>query len=110
MKLSELKPCAKCGGAIEPTFYVVEFSQALITHAAREVLGNALILGGVHSLPIAEALAPRPDDAVMVFGDKDPQLKNRLLICQECFLGGALDLAVMWEALIEQRKRSEAAV
>jgi hypothetical protein len=105
VKLSELKPCANCAGAIAPTFYLVEFSQAIISgQAAREVLGVASILGGLHALPVAEAMAPRPDDAVLVFGDKDASLKTRLLICQECFLSGPLDLARLWEASIAHQK------
>lgn len=109
MKLSELRPCDKCGGRIEPSFYVVEFSLALIGgRACREVFGMATILGGLHALRVAEALAPHPEHAVIVVGDEDPSLKVQLLICSTCFFDGAIDLAMLWEAVRQRCERAEA--
>lgn len=108
MKLTELRPCDKCRGPIEKGFYVIEFSQAMVNpRAANEVLGLAQMFGGISGLGIAEAFAPRAEEAVLVFGHRDPTLKTRLIICQRCFLDGPLDLALLWERRIQAAKASE---
>lgn len=104
MKLSELRPCANCCGSIAPSFYVIDFSQGVLDgRALRETIGVSTILGGLHALPIAEALSPSPD-VTLIFGDKDPSLRTRLLVCADCFLGGPIDLALLWEAHNQRRE------
>ena len=91
MKLSELKPCALCGGPLVArqglaTWYVLRVSQAMVSpRAASQVMGLSQIFGG--SLGLAEVLAPDADGAVMIFGDKDPRLMQELHICFDCFHG-----------------------
>ncbi len=101
MKLSELRPCDKCGGKIAPMFYVLRISQALFTPAAGQTLHMARYL---NSLEIGELFAPESDDAVMVVGDQEKALMTELLICQPCFLGGPVDLAILCENRINQRE------
>lgn len=97
MKLTDLRPCDNCQGKLVPTFYVVRFSQALFNaRAANQVLGLNQIFGG-SAFGLAEAFAPNPDGAVMVFGDKDPSLQTELLVCQECFTMQPIDLARLSE-------------
>jgi hypothetical protein len=63
--------------------------------AASEVLGMTQIVGG--HLAIAEAMAPSSEVAVTIAGDKDPALMTELHICQNCFLKGRIDLAILIE-------------
>jgi len=88
MKLSELRPCDRCRGPLRASgvgcWYVVRVTQAMVSpKAAREVFGLTMILGG--SLAIAEAMAPRPEEAVLVLGDEDRQLQTELLLCFDCY-------------------------
>ena len=75
MKISDLKPCAACGGPLLcppcAVWYVIRVSHAMPhPRHAREVLGLTQILGG--AVKVAEAMAPAADEAVMVLGDKEP--------------------------------------
>lgn len=45
---------------------------------------------------LAEAMAPAPD-AVMVLGDKDPELMHEFNVCQDCYSKGAIDIAILAE-------------
>lgn len=101
MRLSELRPCDKCGGLIAPLFTVVRVSQAMINErAARGVLGLTTMFNG--ALGLAEAMAPEPE-AVMVFGDKDGRLMTEILLCQECALMSPVSLG----SLVERRGQDE---
>lgn len=104
MKLSELKPCAVCRGVITPIWYVLRISQAMLKpQAANGVLGLAQMYGGIAApgaLRIAEAMAPEPD-CVMIFGDKEPSMMTELNVCQPCFLGRLIEVALLME---ESRK------
>jgi hypothetical protein len=102
MKLSECRPCDKCGKKISPIFYVIRFSQALFTPAANRTLGMIQYMGG--NVALGEEFAPESDDAVLVLGDKQKELMTELFICQPCFLMGALDLASIWEKRSDQIK------
>lgn len=98
MKLSDLTPCACCHQPLAPHFYIVRVSQAMVMpQATREVMGTAMILGGLENpgaLRIAEVMAPNAENAVMVFGDEDSALMTELIICQQCVLTGNTDLAI----------------
>ena len=86
MKLSDLKPCAVCGGPLPPIWYVVRASMAMLNErAARGVLGLNTIFGG-QALALAETMAPAADEAVMVAMDKDRDLMHEIHICQQCYL------------------------
>ena len=94
MKLSELKPCASCGGKLVPIWYVIRVSSAMLKpQPANQVLGLRQILG---SLTLAEAMAPDAD-CVLVMGDADPQLMTEIQICQPCFLEGKVELPLLME-------------
>jgi hypothetical protein len=103
MKLSDARPCDNCGGKIAPTFYRIRVDLALfVAKNANAVLGTAQILGGLQNpgaLAVAESLAPGAEDAIVFAGDKEPDLLDTLFICQECFLEGSLDLAVLIKKL-----------
>ena len=106
MKLSELKPCAQCGGKITPIWYVIRVSQAMIKPGAgNQVLGLMQILGG--SLALAETMAPEAD-CVLVMGDQEPSLMTELHICQECFLMGSPNLAVLMDSANRSEETEEA--
>jgi hypothetical protein len=112
MKLSECRPCDKCGGKISPTFYVIRFTQALFTPNAGRTLAMTQYLG--NNLELGELFAPESDDAILVLGDQNKHLMEELLICQPCFLDGPLDLASLSEKrnnqIEEQRQKQEASV
>lgn len=102
MKLSELKPCAICKGKIVPVWYVVRISQAMLKpSAANSTLGLVQHFGGLGNpgaLAVAEAMSPEPD-CVMIFGDAEPSLMTEVTICQNCFLMGELNLAMLMESV-----------
>ena len=97
IKMLDLRPCDKCGGPLAHGFYVLNISQALINHkVVNEFMGMHQFFGG-QSLQLTELFSPSADDAVLVFGEKDPGLMTRLFICQDCFLQKDLDLALLME-------------
>lgn len=103
MKLSQLRPCDKCGGELVPVFYVVRACPAVIDQrATQSVLGVAGILGGLRrpgALGVAECLAPE-SDCVVVSGEKDPGLWSELFLCTECWAG--TDVAGLAQAVSEK--------
>lgn len=104
MKLSDLRPCDNCRGAVAPHFWVLRLTQAMVNaRATNEVLGLNQIFGG-SALGLAEVMAPAADDAVLVMGDKEPQLVTTLFICSTCFLNGAVDLALLFEQVNAERR------
>ena len=111
MKLSEARPCDKCRGKIVPMFYRVRVDLAMFNAGnTNGVLGTAQILGGLGNpgaLAIAEVLAPRADDAIIFAGDKEPSLVTELFLCNDCYLGGEIDLAMLFEAVNERRRRRD---
>jgi len=105
VKLSELKPCAQCGGKITPIWYVVRISQAMIKpQSGNQVLGLMQILGG--SLALAETMAPEAD-CVLVMGDQEPSLLTELHICQDCILMGHQNLALLMESASQSEQPKE---
>ena len=103
MKLSELRPCDGCGGKLLAdhcaTFYVITSTQAMVSaRAANEVLGMTQFFQG--NLALAEVMGPRPDEAVMVFGEKDPNLLTKILLCFDCYCSKPL-------AQLEERRNAQ---
>jgi hypothetical protein len=81
MKLSDLKPCATCGGTIAPVFYRVRIDNILIDpQATNQVLGLNQVFGG-QALGLAEAMAP-VDDVTITMHTVD------VFVCNECFMDG----------------------
>jgi hypothetical protein len=107
LKLSELRPCDNCGGAIAPTFYVVDSAIAIFGRGTQETLGLAVQFGGLTrpgALAIAEAMGPSADKAIEIVDG----LRQRYFVCRDCFHGikqfqpdhcrtVALDFALMAE-------------
>ncbi len=104
MKLSEVRKCDVCGGALMTNgmFYVVRTSLAFVSHkAAQQTMGLYTIFGGGSSaLGIAEAMSPDPD-VIKVAGDEDKKLMSEALICQECYLTKPICLAQTSEQVSE---------
>lgn len=114
MKLSELKPCAGCGGPLMINrqdirinqFFVVDSSMAMLDpKSANQTLGLAQYFQG--NLQLAEIMGPAAETAVRVAGDLDPKLKDRVFICFECFYGKPLGL-ILEAAASRQSKESAA--
>lgn len=110
MKLSELKPCAACGGPLLSkgmgTWYVVHISQAMLNaRAANQVLAINQYFNG-NALGLAEMFVPGSDDAVMIFGEKQPELWTKAHICMEC--GLKHPVAFLIEAVNERQAKQEA--
>lgn len=87
MKLSELKPCAACGGPLmKPPagcWYVVRVSTAIVNPAAaRQVMGLSMMFGG--AMGLAEAMAPQPEKAVLIVGDEEPSCMSEFHLCLDC--------------------------
>lgn len=104
MKISEVRPCDNCSKPLAEagTFYVIDFSHAIVSRAAyRELIGLAMMLGD--SVTLAEVMSPNPE-IITVFGDAEPSLRTRLLICNTCFITGTIDLAAAAERLADRIK------
>lgn len=100
MKLSEIRPCDKCGGPIAPIFQVVRMSIAVFDPAAvNQTLGIHRMFGG-KALRLAEAMSPQPE-CVTVGSDKEPELETLLLLCQSCYCDD-INLAVLAEKVTDQ--------
>jgi len=87
MRLSDLRPCDKCGGKIAPSFYVLRFSIALFNrNATNQVLGMAQVMVG--NLGLAEMFSPDSDDAVTVAMDSKQHkiLMDEVFLCQSCYM------------------------
>lgn len=105
MKLSELKPCSSCGGPLltppAGCWYVVRVSTAMVNpRAARQVVGLSMMFGG--AMGLAEAMAPDPENAVLILGDQDKALLSEFHLCLDC-------VPVQLLGLLEKRAESEAA-
>lgn len=100
MKLSELRPCDNCGGKVFPNFYVIRISQAFIMPSAQQTLGLMTMFNG--NLGLAETFSPAPD-AVKVLGDEEKALMTELIVCQDCYLMGKVNLVGLAEKVREAR-------
>lgn len=92
MKLSELKPCACCGGALlKPpagAWYVIRQTQAMINpQEGNRVLGMTQFFQG--SIGLAEQF--ETSKPVKIFGDMEPALMNEIHICFNCWVSQKFD-------------------
>lgn len=86
MKLSELKPCACCGGKLPPIWWILKGSLCAVDRqAANETLGLAQMFQG--NLALAEVMGAQPDNAVVVQGDKQPDAWSTIFLCMDCASG-----------------------
>ena len=100
--LSKARPCDICGGKIAPIFYIIEIKNAFFGRGANETLGMFQYFGGVRNdsqdakrFAIAEMFAPNSDRAIVV--SEDERINTQLFVCQKCYLGNPLDIAVVAE-------------
>lgn len=101
MKLSQLRPCDNCDGAVGQCFQLIRTSLVMVNpNIANQVLGMAQILGG--DLRLAEVMADS-GGAVTVAGDAEPKLMSEIFLCHKCYATTFGKLA----ALIERRNESE---
>ena len=109
MKLSQIRKCDSCDGVLAPQgmFYVVRASLAIVQASAfNQTMGLVQMFGGGRgSLAIAEAMSPQPD-VVLVAGDKQPELMDEYLICQECYLLKGINFAQLSESAAAQQARA----
>ncbi len=99
MRLSELRPCDLCGGAIAPIFYLVDVQVAVVdAQATNTTLGLRQALGG--SMVLADAMGPGGE--VRLGG---PELTTRLFVCQGCHLSVGLARAA---GIVSEREEAAA--
>lgn len=103
MRLTELEPCSFCGEFVGHIFRLLDVRFAVLGRGAREVAGLAAGFG--FPLAIAEALAPRSEEAIVI--GEDPEIVTRLFCCSECFMG-PLDVAVALERIHALREKAAA--
>jgi len=111
VKLSDLKPCASCGGPLlqppQDAWYAFRSSLAMLNcGAAREVLGMTMMLGGnlrCGPLRLAEQFAPCAEEAITILAEKDGALWTEGHVCFEC--ASTFSLLELVEAV--DRRRSE---
>lgn len=92
MKLSDLKPCASCNGALlKPSagmWYVIRKTQAMLNpRDANRVLGLTQFFQG--SIGLAETF--ETSKPVMILGDCDRELMDEVHICFECWTSAKFD-------------------
>jgi hypothetical protein len=96
VKLSELRPCDKCGGKIAPIFYVVRFSIAVFDQRKMNTnLGLTQMFQG--SVRLAEVFSPDPEVGVVAMDSQATKLlMTELFICNDCY-SADLNLGVLAE-------------
>jgi hypothetical protein len=107
LKLSDLRPCDRCGGPLELVFHVVRSSLAIVMpDRAQGVLGLGMTFGGIRrpgALAVAEALAPDVD-AVVFAGDQEGASWTELFLCSSCWAHPETQVAAVAEGLEDRRK------
>lgn len=109
MKLSDLRPCDNCGGAIAPIFNIVKTSIAVInTGSANKTLGLAQYFGeGSAGLALAEVMGDQ-SDAVKIGSEHAKELETEIFLCQECHMT-EINLAVIVEKIAARNTPTEEA-
>ena len=98
MKLTKLRPCDKCGGAVYPQFYVLKFSLAFINpDSVNKMMGMAQFLGGGENGMSLASVFTDTHDAVKIAGKEDKALWNELYVCQNCMIEHYADLMILAE-------------
>lgn len=106
MKLSQLRPCDRCGGGISPIFYVVRTSIAVFNAGAtNEMLGLTQMFNG--SLAIAEAIGSQVH-AVKIGGEENKDLWVEIYLCQHCYIDD-VNLALLAEKIGKQNEEGDGA-
>ena len=108
IKLSELRPCDNCHGAIVPLFRVVDIKIAVLNKRQMHAVQGKLQAHGWHGmggLMLAELIVPGADRVIEVLEDSETVV--RLFICMKCWLN-PLDLVVLAEQASEQAKAIDA--
>lgn len=76
MKLSELTPCAICGGPIAPLFYRIRVEQMMVdANAANRYLALTTMFGG--SSALANLFSDNDNGTLLL-------QENSVLICSDC--------------------------
>jgi len=104
MRLSELEHCSFCGDFAGHIFRLLDVRFAVIGRRAREV--GALAVGLRLPLRLAEAFAPRPDEAIVI--GEDPELVTRLFCCNACLMK-PVNIALAIERVTKAREETKAA-
>lgn len=106
MKLSELRPCDACGGALAPIFVVVRTSLAVFNQrAVNSTLGMTRMFGNTPAaLAIAEVMGAEPE-VVKIAGEEDPKLWNEAFLCLNCHTMESHNVAMLTETA-EAKKAS----
>jgi len=100
LKLSEIRPCDSCGGAIAPIFRVVQIKMGVFNpEQVNAVLGLNTIFGG--ALGLAGVMAP--GDPVHICEEPDGLIE--LFLCNTCYCE-AVNLAALAEILSDKQARN----
>lgn len=99
MKLSELRPCDGCKGAIAPMFFVVKATQVCIDpRAVDTTMGLSRMFGG--ALGLAEVMTSHPD------ATKEIAVLPEVFLCTSCFIDQCRTTCEKWDARIEDEKKA----
>jgi len=101
MKLSELRPCDFCGGAIVPLFHVIQIRPAAVMPGVRSTLG--LVTMGF-PLALAEVMSPEPEPIRVM---EEPDAITELFCCTDCFTRDQ-NLAIAAEKVTDLQERQKA--
>lgn len=97
MELKDLRPCQKCGAAINPFFYKVKVKHCLLNaNAINRELGLVQMLGG--SMSLASVFSAERELDIDITKEKE------FLICQQCFLESFHSLHEELEVVIEKEQ------
>lgn len=100
MKLSELKPCASCGGPLlKPpagNWYVLRQTIAMVMPGAtQQVMGLAAYFRG--HIGLAEAFAPDVEAVTILADVPEAPPAAEIHICLECYAFKFSELAMLFE-------------
>lgn len=93
-KLSDLRPCDRCGGPVNPTFYVVDVATMVVNQTrVREHVGLATLLGGgSRASEIALAMGTgESDDCIGILS------KATVVLCVACGPDAAGEVLMLGE-------------
>ena len=97
MKLSDLKPCAACGGRLEGVFYCIEIKPACVSKELQQAVGLSRAFG----FPLGLAQVFAGDAAAVKL--EEPEAVETLFLCCGCYVESQ-SLAVLVE---REQKREE---
>lgn len=103
--ITDLKPCAKCGGPIVPICHRIRIDMGVMDQQNMQQFAGMYNYFGGKSASLAAIFAPGSNELVKFTTDVDPAAGTTLFLCNNCYCSGDLDIAVLVEQDNDKAKR-----